>query len=121
MSVCIGTFSTHSAVRGYHVYQGIWSPQFGEVLTTEPNPFNSYDTCAVSVKQGHIIVGHIPKEQSKICSFFLKRGGQIQVEVFDIHRRRSRIPEGGLEIPAVLHFFGNEKDIAKLPSIIQEL
>ena len=115
--MCAGFLETcmiASAVRGFHVYMGVWTPKKGELLTTEFDPINPYDKNAVSIKKGHLIVGHIPREQAKVCRFFIKRGGIIQVEVTDTNRRRSQIPEGGLEIPAALHFVGSCKDIGKL-------
>ncbi len=107
-----------SAVRGFHEYQTIWKPKLGELLTTEPDPYNIHDKYAISVKRDHLIVGHIPIELSKFCYFFIKRGGIITVEVVDINRRISDLPQGGLEIPAQLIFVGSEKDVDKLSDLI---
>ena len=115
------TYSVESAVRGFHVYQTHWSPIMGEILTTEQDRINPYDKYAVSIKQNNIIVGHVPREQSKVCNYFIKRGGVIQVEITNTQKRRSNIPEGGLEIEAVMVFVGTQKDIAKLSAMIQDI
>ena len=58
--VTINTFETASAVKGYHVYQGIWVPKIGETLSTEREPSNPKDKYAVCVKEKECIVGHLP-------------------------------------------------------------
>ena len=70
----------------------------------ELNRLNPHDKHCVSVKEGVIIFGHIPREISNSCHHFIKRGGIVQVEVIDIAHRRSNIPEGGLKIPAIAKF-----------------
>jgi hypothetical protein len=79
---------------------------------------NPYDKFAVTIKQSHLIVGHIPREHSKICHYFIKRG-VIQFNVTDTQKLRSPIPEGGLEIHGLLIFVGHTKDTAKLDALIQ--
>ena len=66
-------------------------------------------------------VGHLPKEQSRVCHFFIQRGGVINVEVINSKKRRSNLSQGGTEIPALLHCIGQEKDIAKLSSFHPDL
>jgi len=39
----LGVFEIKSVVRGYHVYQDLWSPQLGEVLPIEREPTNKED------------------------------------------------------------------------------
>ena len=53
--------------------------------------------------KGKLIVGHIPKEISKICWFFLHKGGTIPCTVKN-KRRRSSIEQGSLEMPCELTF-----------------
>ena len=52
--------------------------------------------------KGKLIVGHIPKEISKICWFFLHKGGTIHCTVKD--KRKSSIEQGSLEMPCELTF-----------------
>ena len=53
--------------------------------------------------RGKLIVVHIPKEISKICWFFLHKGGTIPCTVKD-KRRRSSIEQGSLKVPCELTF-----------------
>ena len=65
------------------MYQRIWTPHIGEKANTIREPGNSYDRFAVAVLEEDTlcVVGHIPREISKECYFFLRRGGVIVVEV----------------------------------------
>ena len=114
----LSTYMIHAAVRGFHVYGTFWSPHVGDLLATARETINLYDRHAIAVLSGPVIVGHLPKEISKVCHHFIKRGGVIQVEIIDSTYRRSPIREGGLEIPAVLIFFGHHKDIDKLSDLL---
>ena len=61
----------NGAVRGYHVYGDTWNPYVGEQLTTERETGNPEDKYAVAVrKDGTATVGHMPREISKLSSFF---------------------------------------------------
>ena len=48
---------------------------------------------------GPTIVGHLPKEVSRITYFILIRGATVSCRVLDVHHRRSPLIQGGLEIP----------------------
>ena len=76
-----------SCVRGYHVYQDVWDAAIGEILTCEREPSNSQDRYAVAVKkEGSSIVGHLPKNVSRVCSLFLRRGGTIECTITGTRR-----------------------------------
>ena len=64
------------------------------------------------MKEGRV-VGHLPREVSKVAWYFLKRGDTINVEVIG-RRRRSPLEQGGLEIPCLMKFTGKEKLIELL-------
>lgn len=98
-------FSVPGIVRGYHVYQRIWTPFVGERATTVREPDNEHDRYAVAVLEDETLctVGHLPREISKECSFFIRRGGEIDVEVTG-PRQKSTMPDRGMEIPALLIF-----------------
>ena len=98
------TFSVPCFVRGYHVYQRIWSPTIGESLTTAREPDNIHDKHAVSVLDDTLcVVGHVPQEISRECFYFIKMGGAIAVEVTG-KRERSTLAQGGLDVPCRLIF-----------------
>ena len=109
-----------SAVRGFHVYRADWTPVLGEQLIAVREPDNPEDGFAVSLKKGERTVGHVPREMSKLCWLFLRRG-TIAAEVLSSRKRRSPISIGGLEIPCLLKFSGSGKDIEKLRSILNRL
>ena len=48
--IMMETFERELCVRGYHVYQRIWTAAVGEVLHCEREPTNSRDRYAVAVK-----------------------------------------------------------------------
>ena len=60
-------FSVPGIVRGYHVYQRIWTPFVGERATTVREPDNEHDRYAVAVLEDETLctVGHLPREISK--------------------------------------------------------
>ena len=60
------------------------------------------------------IVGHIPQVNSKVCAFYIRRGGTNKCRV--IGKRQHRL---GLEIPCIYIFKGNEKDTNALISLLK--
>ena len=51
----------------------------GEVLPLEVG--NRHDPYAVTVKKDELVVGHLPRKISCICSIFIRRGEQEAVEL----------------------------------------
>ena len=101
-----------SAVRGYHVYKAIWTPEIGEKLTTRRDRLNEHDRFVIAVMKGKLTVGHVSREISKLCCLFMKKGGSLTCTVTG-PRRRSPIEAGGLEIPCSLNFEGPPELLAK--------
>ena len=64
----MAVFEKESVICGHHNYQRIWTPELGEYLVCEREPTNVNNRYAVAVVKGSIIVGHLPRAQSKICS-----------------------------------------------------
>ena len=80
----VHVFTIESKVRGYHVYKGIWNPSMdGRQLPCEREIGNSKDPCAVAVMENliagsrNVIVGHVPRLISTVCSIFIRRGGSL--------------------------------------------
>lgn len=109
------------SVRGYHIYSHIWAAVLGETLVCDREPTNSKDRYAVAVKQAGIIVGHLPKKISRVCSLFLLRGGEILCMVTGSRRYSHDLVQGGLEIPCLLLFKGKPKEVNKLKKLKQKL
>ena len=59
------------------MYQEIWEAAVGEVLECDREPRNCTDRHAVAVLKDSVIIGHMPRTISRICSLFLRRGGTI--------------------------------------------
>ena len=77
----VETFAFLSAVRGYHVYQDVFTPSIGEKLVAKWEFNNTMDEQAVKVVKGDETVGHLPCKLSRIVWYFLARSGEISVEV----------------------------------------
>ncbi len=113
-----------SAIRGYHIYQDVWVPVVNELLKTSQEHGNTVDNYAVAIYKedtspgaGHgirTVIGHVCREISRVCWFFLQRDGEILCKVTSTTKRRSPLVQGGLEIPCELKFIGKKKHIKKL-------
>ena len=102
-------FEMDCASRGFHVYRRDWSPKLGQKLATFDEQSNVYDPYAMALTitmkstiTGKKIVGHIPRQISRFCKFFVDYGGEITGIVKSNKYRRSPILQGGLEIPIKL-------------------
>ena len=103
-----------SCIRGYHVYNAVWSAIVGEELPCTREVGNAKDRYAVSVLQGLNIVGHLPQKISRICSLFILRGGTITCIVSGHRRYSIDLPQGGMEIPCNSVFCGKKKYLLKI-------
>lgn len=110
------SISISSAVCGHHVSKHRWTPYLDEDLQTWQEHGNPEDRYAVVVGKeptksesvegrGVLTVGHVPREISKVCWYFIGRGGEIGCRITG-SRRRSPLPQGGLEVPCTYKFIG---------------
>ena len=83
-----------SVIRGHHVYKTVWTPSIGEMLESQPDTGNKHDRYAIGMVKDGEIVGHAPKEISRIFHYFIQHNGTISAEVTG-HRKLGK----GLEIP----------------------
>ena len=67
------SFRIESTVRGHHVYKASWSPYIGEELPVQCEVNNIHDDFAVAVLKNSNTVGHVPREISRICWYFLHK------------------------------------------------
>ena len=111
MEVC----ERSSSVRGYHVYKTIWDAAIGEDLVCKREPSNEHDRYTVAIKKDGVIIGHLPRKISR--SLFLRRESSISCRVAGPTRYLAGLPQGGLEIPCVLRFEGDAKEIVKIKSL----
>ena len=110
-----------SCVRGFHVYQDIWTPATGERLSCQTEDSNAIDPYAVAVKKGVNIIGHVPRKISAACSLFIQRGGTLTCVIIDSCRQYSSdLSQGGLEIPCQLEFkIGNTDLMSKIKKLVR--
>ena len=77
----------------------VWTPFIGEELTVQQDNDNEHDDYAVGFLKDGVVVGHMPKEFSRIAWHFIAHGGVISCEVTG-HRKF----ENGLEVPCNYSF-----------------
>ena len=109
-----------SVVRGFHAYKSIWTPVVNAVHPTQLEHGNPEDRYAVSVMKDTTIVGHVPREISRTCWYFIEREGEILCTIIG-QRQRSVLLQGGLEIPCIYTFRGKKKLINKLKIIMKNM
>ena len=78
-------------VHYYHEYKRIWeNPVYGEELDYTRDIGNSHDPMAVAIMKeindATVVVGHVVKRISALCSVFIRRGGTIRC-IVNGHRR----------------------------------
>ena len=98
-------------ITGYHVYQDIWTPEIGEILTCEIDPANPYDRYAVSVTSEGEIVGHIPRTVSKTITTFLLADGKVEANVISKPQRTRR---NGIIVPCTYVLRGSQSIIERV-------
>ena len=81
-------------------------------------PTNTEDPYAVAVVRRSTIVDHVPRKISAACLLFLRRKGTIRCRVTASHRFSGDLPQGGLEVPCMLIFCGEPKDVAKIKKLV---
>ena len=87
-------------------------------LTTKCEVGNPHDRFAVAVMKDRLKIGHVPREISKLCCLFLKKGGTLTCTV-TVRCRRSEIEEGSLETPCDLHFEGLPELVKKFSKVVK--
>ena len=115
-------FCIESYVRGFHVYQIVWSPIIGEEnLDCRDEEKNEDDEFAIGVYrndfQKETSVGHMPGNISKFVYKFLK----FPNSKFSCKLKGKRLNRGAgycLEIPVIYTFNGHEKAIEWIKSKI---
>ena len=75
-----------SSIRGHHIYKNVWTPSIGESLSLALESVNSHDRFAVSLVKDERVVGHVPREVTRIFFYLMQRHETISVEVTG-HRR----------------------------------
>ena len=83
---------------------------------------NRYDRYAMAVYRNDVpgvVVGHLPKEISKMCYYFVRHDGKISGKVAG--GRKYSEEAGGMEIPCELKFTGSARKVRKLRQLLTDL
>ena len=112
-------FCQESVVRGDHVYKSVWTPFVGEILDMKREAGNSHDRHAVAVVRNSCVVGHLPRQYSRVAWYFLQHGGKITCEITG-RRGRDDTPGLGLVVPCLYKFEGTEKLVVRLRKVMDE-
>ena len=99
--------SFESVVRGFHVYNAIWTPVLNTEHSTQQEHGNTEDQYAVSIINNDVVVGHVLKELSQTFWLFIERGGEISCKLTG-RRLRSPLLQGGMEIPCICALRGKK-------------
>ena len=129
MSVMMHSFSAEVGNRGYHIYhetscRNIHLHQHVVVLKEVNNISINIDPycCRITIKRvdriGPVTVGHVPRELSRFIFYFIQEGGSVTGTVASTTPRISPIPEGGLEVPILMHFTHENKAISSKMEIL---
>ena len=59
----------------------MWTPLIDEILFCDREEDNSEDSFAISVIKDGNIVGHVPREASRIVWYFIEHGGSIDCRI----------------------------------------
>ena len=104
-------YTFNSFVRGYYAYIDSWDPKVGDKnLELVPEEDNQHDDFAVAIKSEDRIVGHVPKNLSKIMNRFTKIPScSLRGKVTG--KRMNKGAGYGLEIPVVYELIGPEKAV----------
>ena len=101
-----------ATVRGYHAYLDDASVRIGEILACEMELNHSHDKYAVAVKnQDGNLVGHVPKELSRVFHKFLDDFGELEAEC--IGNTLNAGKGKGVEIPVDYRLVGNDVYLGK--------
>ena len=104
-----------------HVYKAAWSPYIGEELPVQREVNNIHDDFAVAVLKNGNTVGHVPREISRVCWYFLHKSGSEMTCIVNGDRRRSEVDEKGLVVPCVYIFRGKQKHLDRLINLFAKL
>ena len=110
------TFQLPSVIRGHHIYKSVWTPSIGETLALQVDAENEHDAYAVGIVKDSAVVGHAPREVSRIFYYFLQHGGSINAEITG-HRKFGH----GLEIPCCYTLTAKPKYIKQAKKLLNRL
>ena len=93
-------FEFTAAVRRFYYYRKFWVSKPSQKLNCFYESDNPFDELAIKVcEEGHqVLVGHLPREISRVTKFFIDIVANITVTLTSDHYRRSPLVQGGIKI-----------------------
>ena len=80
-----------------------------------------YDDFAVAVLKNSSTVGHVPREISRVCWYFLHKSGSEMTCIVNGDRRQSEVGGKGLVVLCVYIFKGKQKHLERLINLFAKL
>ena len=80
-----------------------------------------HDDFAVAVLKNSNTVGHVPREISRVCWYFLHKSGSEMTCIVNGDRRQSEVDGKGLVVLCVYIFKGKQKHLERLISLFAKL
>ena len=105
---CFSSYEFDSFIRGYHLYQHIWTPVEGETDSCTRESGHEQNCNAVAAMYEDRVLGHIPSAISKCFSLFLTLPGSF-LETKVAGKRINRGGGCGLEVPCKYRISRQEK------------
>jgi len=65
----VASFEIEAMVRD--IYKDVWSAVIDEEFPCKQEDGNRFDLFAVAVCNGDIVIGHIPRKISSVCSIYI--------------------------------------------------
>ena len=103
-------YTFKSYVRGFHVYQEIWTPLIGECLECRHEPRNAEDKTAIAVIKDGTVVGHVLRRFSLWMKMFLGLP-KSDISCKITGNRVNRGAGNGLEIPCEYSAEGDRRAV----------
>ena len=91
-------FQFTAGVGGFHVSRWIWKPFMGEESNCNHEYCNAFNCFSIETEKDGLIVGHLPREISRVTKFFLDRGAKVTAIFRSDHYRKLPLFQGGLEV-----------------------
>ena len=97
----MASFEIEAMVRGYHIYKDVWSAVIDEESPCKREGGNGFDPFAVAVCNVDLVIGHVPRKISSVCSLYIRRRGEIHCRVTDSRCFSADLGQGWLEAPII--------------------
>ena len=99
-----------SNIKGYHVYNSVWTPTLQEQVYGEIELHNPVDKYAVAVKKDEKVVGHLPLVENgkfaKAIFYFLRADPYGKCNITVTGKAINLGDRDGMQVSCILHLSG---------------